>query len=66
MKARPVVFRPRGCRRPKRHPEATHGLAESVRQAVGESGAQLVDLAILEPAGLAFAITLKTDEPRRS
>jgi hypothetical protein len=37
-----------------------------VRQAVGESGAQLVDLAILEPAGLAFAITLKTDEPRRS
>jgi hypothetical protein len=29
----------------------------------GESGAELVDLAILEPAGLAFAITLKTDEP---
>jgi hypothetical protein len=29
----------------------------------GESAAELVDLAILEPAGLAFAITLKTDEP---
>jgi hypothetical protein len=47
------MFRPRGCRRPKRHPEATHALAESVRQAVARA----------PPAGLAFAITLKTDEP---
>jgi hypothetical protein len=50
---------------PDATPEAAQALAESGERAVAESGAELVDFAILKPAGLAFAITLKTDEPAK-
>ncbi|MGH3045393.1 MAG: hypothetical protein ACRDNC_00065 [Gaiellaceae bacterium] len=50
---------------PPATPEAAQELAERVRRAAAESGAELVDLSILEPAGLAFAVTLKTNDPAK-
>src|SRR5918996_2566513 len=50
---------------PEATPKPAQALAERVRQAAAESGAELVDVSILEPAGLAFAVTLKTDDPAK-
>lgn len=50
---------------PHATPEAARALAERVQKAAAESGTELADFSILEPAGLAFAVTLKTDDPAR-
>jgi hypothetical protein len=48
---------------PEAIPQAARALAATVQEAAAESGSELVEFSILEPAGLAFAVTLKTDRP---
>jgi hypothetical protein len=48
---------------PESIPQAAQALAATVQAAAAESGSELVDFSILAPAGLAFAVTLKTDHP---
>jgi hypothetical protein len=48
---------------PEAVPQAAQALAATVQEAAAESGSELVDFSILAPAGLAFAVTLKTDHP---
>jgi hypothetical protein len=48
---------------PDATPRATQTLAATIQKAAAESGSELVEFSILEPAGLAFAVTLETDKP---
>jgi hypothetical protein len=48
---------------PDATPEATQALAATIQEAAAESESELVEFSTFEPAGLAFAITLETDNP---